>query len=98
MALMCGAEPSLNFRFMRRDLRSFCTWICISLESRIVDSICFGSECDDRSWNSLQNPLLEEPEAYQILLKDYLKQGMSFHAPDRKQFFLIQKILGLQRF
>ena len=47
----------------------------------IVDCICFGSECDDlKAMQEAADILLEEPEGYQELLRQYLKEGRSFPA------------------
>ena len=82
MALMCGAGAvfELPVCYATGSAELFALGAVSLLESLgIVDSICFGSECDDLpSMEQLAELLLEEPEAYQILLKDYLKQGMSF--------------------
>ena len=82
MALMCGAGAvfELPVCYATGSAELFALGSVSLLESLgIVDSICFGSECDDLPiLEQLAELLLEEPEAYQILLKDYLKQGMSF--------------------
>ena len=95
MALMCGAGAvfELPVCYATGSAELFALGSVSLLESLgIVDSICFGSNVMiSNLLEQLGELLLEEPEAYQILLKDYLKQGMSFSTPDRKQFFL-QKI------
>ena len=82
MALMCGAGAvfELPVCYATGSAELFALGSVSLLESLgIVDSICFGSECNDLPiLEQLAELLLEEPEAYQILLKDYLKQGMSF--------------------
>ena len=82
MALMCGAGAvfELPVCYATGSAELFALGAVSLLESLgIVDSICFGSECNDLPiLEQLAELLLEEPEAYQILLKDYLKQGMSF--------------------
>ncbi len=48
-------------------------------ELRIVDYIVFGSECDDiSSLTNIAKVLLDEPVAYSLLLKSYLKKGLSY--------------------
>lgn len=45
----------------------------------IVDFLCFGSECGDiQKLQPLADILLEEPEGYTVLLKKYLKEGLSY--------------------
>ena len=79
MALMCGAGAvfELPVCYATGSAELFALGSVSLLESLgIVDSICFGSECNDLPiLEQLAELLLEEPEAYQILLKDYLKQG-----------------------
>lgn len=51
----------------------------------IIDTLCFGSECaDTKLIQSVSSLLLNEPENYQILLKHYVKQGLSFPAAREK--------------
>lgn len=46
-----------------------------------VDFLCFGSECGDiRVLTEIAEVLADEPEAYRIILRSYLKQGLSFPA------------------
>ena len=82
MALMCGAGAGFELPvcYATGSAELFALGSVSLLESLgIVDSICFGSECNDLPiLEQLAELLLEEPEAYQIQLKDYLKQGMSF--------------------
>lgn len=45
----------------------------------VVDGLCFGSECGDISaLTQVAKFLVEEPEEYTTLLRQYLKQGESF--------------------
>lgn len=45
----------------------------------IVDSICFGSECDDLDGlQRIADILLEEPDGYRTKLQTYLKDGFSY--------------------
>ena len=51
-------------------------------DTGIVTDLCFGSECGSlMDLQKLADILAEEPEEYQILLRKYLKKGMSFPAP-----------------
>lgn len=82
MALKCGASAvfelpvcyaSGSAEFFAEGAVSFLN--CLG----IIDSICFGSECNDL--NGLQriaDILLEEPEAYRTELQKLLKQGFSY--------------------
>ena len=82
MALMCGAGAvfELPVCYATGSAEFFALGAVSLLDSLgIVDYLCFGSECNDLpALEQLAELLLEEPEAYQILLKDNLKQGMSF--------------------
>lgn len=50
-------------------------------DTGIVTDLCFGSECGSlMDLQKLADILAEEPEEYQILLRKYLKEGMSFPA------------------
>ena len=50
-------------------------------DTGIVTDLCFGSECGSlMDLQKLADILAEEPEKYQILLRKYLKEGMSFPA------------------
>ena len=50
-------------------------------DTGIVTDLCFGSECGSlMDLQKLADILAEEPEDYQILLRKYLKEGMSFPA------------------
>lgn len=45
----------------------------------VVDTICFGAECDQlKAFEQIADILVNEPDAYQLLLKKYLKMGHSF--------------------
>ena len=81
MALMCGAGAvfELPVCYATGSAEFFALGAVSLLDSLgIVDYLCFGSECNDLpALEQLAELLLEEPEAYQILLKDYLKQGLS---------------------
>lgn len=44
-----------------------------------VDAICFGSECGDvKSLGKIAKILADEPEEYTVLLRNYLKSGLSY--------------------
>lgn len=44
-----------------------------------VDAICFGSECGDvKSLEKIAKILADEPEEYTVLLRNYLKSGLSY--------------------
>lgn len=44
-----------------------------------VDAICFGSECGDvKSLGKIAKILEDEPEEYSVLLRNYLKSGLSY--------------------
>lgn len=44
-----------------------------------VDAICFGSECGDvKSLGKIAKILADEPEEYCVLLRNYLKSGLSY--------------------
>lgn len=45
----------------------------------IIDSVCFGSECNDLDGlQKIADILFEEPEKYRALLQENLKNGMSY--------------------
>ncbi|WP_251390763.1 nucleotidyltransferase [Mediterraneibacter agrestimuris] len=45
----------------------------------VVDSICFGSECNDLDGlQTIADVLLEEPEEYRVELRKHLKNGVSY--------------------
>lgn len=88
MALLGGADAVL-------ELPAF--WACQSAESfargsvEILDSLgcirhlCFGSESGDaESCKKLGAFLAHEPEEFQLSLKSYVKQGLSFPAARKK--------------
>ena len=53
----------------------------ILADTGIVTDLCFGSECGSlMDLQKLADILAKEPEEYQILLRKYLKKGMSFPA------------------
>ena len=82
MALMCGAGAvfELPVCYATGSAEFFALGAVSLLDSLgIVDYLCFGSECNDLpALEQLAELLLEEPEAYQILLKDNLTGSNSF--------------------
>ena len=87
MALRCGASVvfELPVCYATGSAEYFATGAVSLLDSLgIVDSICFGSECNDLSALSHVADILgEEPEDYRSLLKKNLKKGSSFPAARR---------------
>lgn len=91
MALRAGADLVLEMpvAFSTASAREFAAYaIALFTALGAVDSICFGSEC------GVMSPLLKnaaflsaEPEDYSVLLKDYLKAGMTF--PEARQKALL---------
>lgn len=84
MALRCGAGAvfELPVCYATGSAEYFALG-AVSLLDRlgIVDCICFGSECDDlKAMQKAADILLEEPEGYKELLRQYLKEGKSFPA------------------
>ena len=84
MALKCGAAAvfELPVCYATGSAELFAMGAVSFLESLgVVDSICFGSECDDLpSLIQIADILTEEPEEYRALLQSYLRSGMSFPA------------------
>ncbi len=84
MALKCGAAAvfELPVCYATGSAELFAMGAVSFLESLgVVDSICFGSECDDLpSLMQIADILTEEPEEYRALLQSYLRSGMSFPA------------------
>lgn len=84
MALRCGASAvfELPVCYATGSAEYFATGAVSLLDSLgIVDSICFGSECNDLSALSHVADILgREPEDYRSLLKKNLKKGASFPA------------------
>lgn len=82
MALLCGAGAvfELPVCYATGTAELFALGAVSLLDSLgIVDFLCFGSECNDLPLlEEIADLFLDEPEAYQIFLKNYLKQGMSF--------------------
>ena len=84
MALRCGADLVLELpvSVSTSSAEAFAMGGVSMLDGlHVVDQLCFGSEAGEISalWE-LAEILAKEPEAYQTLLKTFLKQGMSFPA------------------
>ena len=82
MALKCGAAAvfELPVCYATGSAEYFATG-AVSLLDRlgIVDSICFGSECNDlKAMQHIASVLSEEPAEYRRLLKKHLKSGASY--------------------
>ena len=84
MALRCGADLVLEMpvSVSTASAETFAMGGISMLDGlHIVDSLCFGSEYGEVSaLMELAEILVEEPEAYRLLLKDFLSSGMSFPA------------------
>ncbi len=83
MALSGGADLVLELPvcFSCGSAEYFATGAVTLLDSLGIDALCFGSEAG--SLAPLQDAagvLLEEPEAYRVLLRKYQKEGLSFPA------------------
>ncbi len=84
MALKCGAAAvfELPVCYATGSAEYFAMGAVSLLNSlQVVDSLCFGSECNDLdSLQRIADILLEEPPEYQALLKKHLREGRSFPA------------------
>lgn len=82
MALKCGAAAvfELPVCYATGSAELFAEGAVSFLEHLgIIDTLCFGSECNDlEALRHTAEILLEEPEEYRLELKHHLKQGMSF--------------------
>ncbi len=82
MALKCGASAvfELPACYAAGSAEYFSMGAVSLLDSLgIVDSICFGSECNDLdSLSHVADILASEPDDYRSLLKKNLKKGVSF--------------------
>lgn len=91
MALKCGAAAvfELPVCYATGSAELFAGGAISFLENLgIIDTLCFGSECNDLA--ALQNTaeiLVKEPEEYRLELKNNLKQGMSFPQARQKAVF-----------
>lgn len=84
MALKCGAsavfELPVCYATGSAELFAFGA-VSFLTKLGIVDTLCFGSECNDiDGLQRLADILYEEPEEYRSLLQANLKSGMSFPA------------------
>ena len=84
MALRCGASAvfELPVCYATGSAEYFAMG-AVSLLDRlgVVDSLCFGSECNDLdALSHVADILSQEPEGYRTLLKSALKKGCSFPA------------------
>lgn len=84
MALKCGAsavfELPVYYATGSAELFAFGA-VSFLTQLGIVDSLCFGSECNDiDGLQKIADILYEEPEEYRALLQTNLKSGMSFPA------------------
>lgn len=84
MALKCGVSAvfELPVCYASGSAEYFAMGAVSLLDSLgIIDFLCFGSECNDLSTlERIADILLDEPEKYRILLKKYLKSGLSYPA------------------
>lgn len=82
MALKCGASAvfELPVCYATGSAELFATGAVSFLDQLgIVDSLCFGSECNDLALlDSIADFLYVEPENYKSALRDGLKRGLSF--------------------
>lgn len=88
MALRCGAGAvfELPVCYATGSAEYFAMG-AVSLMDRlgIVDSICFGSECDDlKAMQRTADILLEEPDDYRKILRRHLREGIPFPAARQK--------------
>lgn len=84
MALKCGAAAvfELPVCYATGSAEYFALGAVSFLQKLgIVDSVCFGSECNNLQalWQ-VADILMEEPAEYQSALKQHLREGMSFPA------------------
>lgn len=84
MALKCGASAvfELPVCYATGSAELFAVGAVSLLEQlNVVDSLCFGSECDDlESLQKIADILYEEPEEYRQMLQAALKTGITFPA------------------
>ncbi len=90
MALKCGASAvfELPVCYSTGSAELFATGAVSFLDQLgIVDSLCFGSECNDLVLlDSIADFLCAEPDNYKSTLKEGLKHGLSF--PSARQYAL----------
>ena len=88
MALRCGASAvfELPVCYSTGSAELFALGAVSFLDQlKIVDSICFGTECGDiQQLDKIADFLCEEPEEYRSILRACLKLGLSFPAAREK--------------
>ncbi|HJD02983.1 MAG TPA: nucleotidyltransferase [Candidatus Mediterraneibacter excrementavium] len=93
MALRCGASAvfELPVCYATGSAELFAMGAVSFLDRLgIVDSICFGSECNDlRAMNTVADLLLKEPAEYRNMLKENLRSGCSYPAARQKAVFAL---------
>lgn len=98
MALEAGADLVLELpaAFATSSAEDFATYGIRMLDQLgIIDAVCFGSECGDLELlQSAAHILADEPEEYSVLLRDLLKQGLSFPEARSKALLTYMEALG----
>lgn len=88
MALKCGAGAvfELPVCYATGSAELFALGAVSFLDRLgLVDSICFGSECNDlEGMQEIADILYKEPESYKAFLQEGLKSGLSFPAARQK--------------
>ncbi len=81
-ALIGGADIIIGMPSLYSSASSehfACAGVNILYKTGIIDTLCFGAECDDINvLSELADIFLYEPENYQKYLKTFLSEGMSF--------------------
>lgn len=81
-ALSCGANLILELPplYSCSSAEYFASAAVLSLQAaNVVDTLCFGAECDDiRLLSDIAKLILEEPSDYKKHLQAYLSNGFSF--------------------
>ena len=84
MALKCGADAvfELPVCYATGSAEYFAAGAVSFLDRLgVVDALCFGSECGSlEALTDIADLLLQEPAGYRALLKDHLRQGLSYPA------------------
>ncbi len=92
MALRCGADLVLELPalYATASAEYFAAGAVTLLDRLgVVTDVCFGSECGDAALlRQIAEILVEEPKAYSLSLKHYLRQGLSY--PNARNEALIQ--------
>ena len=88
MALLCGADCviELPLHYATSSSSHFAFGAIHLLSSlNCIDYLCFGSESGNLPLlQKLSDFFVQEPEEYQLLLKEFLKQGFSFPSARQK--------------